>query len=206
MCDARTTSTSSRAAHPDCSGRVSADLRRHARTTQAFGPDTLTCFGGCAGGCCSGWSGRSVRNEREYWQQHIQAHQSSGSTQTAYCLRHGLHPKTYRSWRDHLRTEGGLVSNATGGGGAGAVEGVEELAYPFSHVGGVDDGNAVGRLATPVQRRIYTEAEKQRFVLAALRSGLPIERYARMSGLTPNALHRWKHKFAIHMGVLPECR
>ena len=53
------------------------------------------------------------------------------------------------------------------------------------------------------QRLRYTDEEKQQFVLSALRSGLPIERYARMSGLTPSALHRWKHKFAVHVGLLP---
>ena len=40
-------------------------------------------------------------------------------------------------------------------------------------------------------------------MVAALQSGLPIERYARMAGLTPSALHRWKHKFAIRIGILP---
>ena len=54
-----------------------------------------------------------------------------------------------------------------------------------------------------VQRQIYTDQEKQQFVVAALQSGLPIERYARMAGLTPSVLHRWKHKFAIRIGILP---
>ena len=151
------------------------------------------------------WERQVVRDEREYWHQHIQAHRQSGSTQTAYCLRHGLHPKTYRSWRRRLQREGALlsVSAPTGEVEAGVVEGVEELAYPFSRAGSANGSQAAGLVATPVQRRNYSDAEKQQFVLAAIQSGLPVERYARMSGLTPSALHRWKHKFAIRMGILP---
>ena len=83
------------------------------------------------------------------------------------------------------------------------MEGVEELAYPLHGAlpsGGADRAEIVDMV---VQRQRYTDEEKQQFVLAALQSGLPIERYARMSGLTPSALHRWKHKFAVHVGLLP---
>lgn len=50
-------------------------------------------------------------------------------------------------------------------------------------------------------RRRWSETEKQQAVLDALRSGLPIERFARQNGLTPSALHRWKHKFAQRVGA-----
>jgi len=71
----------------------------------------------CTGGFGSGRSCGSVWNERKYWQGHIQAQarRRSGSTQTAYCLRHELHPDTYRSWRDHLRINGALISTLTSG-------------------------------------------------------------------------------------------
>lgn len=141
-----------------------------------------------------------MRHEREYWRRHVLAHRQSGSTQASYCLRHGLHPKTYRSWHSRLKADGDLVPRPADEGEARAVEGVEELAYPLSrHI----DADTGGRSATVVQRQNYTDEEKQQFVVAALHSGLPIERYARMAGLTPSALHRWKHKFAIRIGILP---
>ena len=34
----------------------------------------------------------------------------------------------------------------------------------------------------------------------ALRSGLSIERFARMSGLTPSVLHRWKQDLTVYVG------
>ena len=70
------------------------------------------------------------------------------------------------------------------------MEGVEELAYPFLRPGGGDGAQASGAPVVPVQRQLYSDAEKRQFVMAALQSGLPIERYARMAGLTPSALHR----------------
>ena len=83
------------------------------------------------------------------------------------------------------------------------MEGVEGLAYPFLQPESGNGVQASGVPVVPVQRQVYSDAEKRQFVMAALQSGLPIERYARMAGLTPSALHRWKHKFAIRMGLLP---
>ena len=99
--------------------------------------------------------------------------------------------------------EGDLEPGSVASAGARSVEGIEELAYPLHEAfpsRGADRAKIVG---TVVQRQRYTDEEKQQFVLAALQSGLPIERYARMSGLTPSALHRWKHKFAVHVELLP---
>ena len=144
-----------------------------------------------------------MQHDRGYWQQHVLAHRCSRLTQSAYCLQHGLHPKTYRTWSRRLEAEGDLEPGWVAGVGARSVEGVEELAYPLHGaipVRGTDRAEIVGTVA---QRQRYTDEEKQQFVLAALQSGLPIERYARMSGLTPSALHRWKHRFAVHVGLLP---
>ncbi len=144
-----------------------------------------------------------MQHDRGYWQQHVLAHRRSRLTQSAYCLQHGLHPKTYRTWSRRLEAEGDLESGWVAGVGARPVEGVEELAYPLHGAipgRGADRAEIVGAVA---QRQRYTDEEKQQFVLAALQSGLPIERYARMSGLTPSALHRWKHRFAMHVGLLP---
>jgi transposase len=144
-----------------------------------------------------------VRHEREYWRRRILAHRQTDLTQTEYCLLHGLHPKTYRSWHHRLEAEGSLVSSVTGESGARVAEGVEDFASPLLQPGGTNTDGSVGMVGSVVRRQQYTDEEKQQFVVAALQSGLPIERYARMSGLTPSALHRWKHKFAIYMGILP---
>ncbi|MGI4746624.1 MAG: IS66 family insertion sequence element accessory protein TnpA [Janthinobacterium lividum] len=59
-----------------------------------------------------------MRHDREYWRRHVLAHRQTGSTQASYCLRHGLHPKTYRSWHRRLKTDGDLVPRPAGEGGA----------------------------------------------------------------------------------------
>ena len=64
------------------------------------------------------------------------------------------------------------------------MEGVEELAYPFLHPEGGDGVQASAALVVPVRRQLYSDAEERQFVMAALQSGLPIERYARMAGQT----------------------
>lgn len=144
-----------------------------------------------------------MQHDRGYWRQHVLAHRRSRLTQSAYCLQRGLHPKTYRTWSRRLEAEGDLELGSAAVAGSGLMEGVEELAYPLREVipdSGADRAKSVGTVA---QRQRYTDEEKQQFVMAALQSGLPIERYARMSGLTPSALHRWKHKFAVRVGLLP---
>ncbi len=78
------------------------------------------------------------------------------------------------------------------------MDGAEEFTYPLLPVSRTVRVDLVSSVA---QRQRYTVEERQQHVLAALRSGLPIERYARMAGLAPSALHRWKHKYAVHVGA-----
>lgn len=144
-----------------------------------------------------------MRHERDYWRRHILAHRRTDLTQTEYCHRHGLHPKTYRSWHHRLEAEGKLASDLTVEGEARAAKVGEDFASSLLQHGRANTDGSVGMVGSVVRRQQFTDDEKQQFVVAALQSGLPIERYTRMSGLTPSALHRWKHKFAIHMGIIP---
>ncbi len=126
------------------------------------------------------------------------AHRRSRLTQTAYCLQNGLHTKTYRTWCRKLEAEGVGEPLRTAAAGTRAMDGVEELAYPLLPASPSGRVELVGMVA---RRQRYTVEERQQHVLAALQSGLPIERYARMVGLTPSALHRWKHRYAVHIGA-----
>ena len=126
------------------------------------------------------------------------AHRRSRLTQTAYCLQKGLHTKTYRTWCRKLEAAGKVGPVRVSPAEAGAMEGIEELAYPLLPRSPSGGAELVGTVA---HRQRYTVEERQQHVLAALQSGLPIERYARMARLTSSALHRWKHKYAVHIGA-----
>ena len=52
----------------------------------------------------------------------------------------------------------------------------------------------------PRVRRKWTPEQRQQIVIDALRSGMSIERFARMSGLAPSVVHRWKHELAFRIG------
>ena len=137
-------------------------------------------------------------HDQEYWRQHVLAHRRSRLTQSAYCLQNGLHTKTYRTWCRKLEAadvEPHRVSRSR----ARVMERVEKLAYPLLPASPTGSVELVGTVA---QRQRYTVEERQQHVVATLQSGLPIERYARMTRLTPSALHRWKHKYAVHVEAL----
>ena len=144
-----------------------------------------------------------MQHDREYWRQHVLAHRRSGLTQIAYCLQNGLHTKTCRTWSRKTEMAGEVKLLRISGAGARAMQGAEELAYPLlSAFPGARTGQ-IELVGTVARRQRYTVEERQQHVLAALQSGLPIEHYARMAGLTPSALHRWKHKYGVPIGILP---
>jgi len=41
-------------------------------------------------------------DREQFWRTHVDSSRVSGETQKAYCERHGLTPKTFRSWRTRL--------------------------------------------------------------------------------------------------------
>ena len=62
-------------------------------------------------------------------------------------------------------------------------------------------------LTNPRFRRTWTPEQRQQIVIDALHSGMSINRFARVSGLTPSALYHWKHELAARVlqgrAVLP---
>lgn len=81
-------------------------------------------------------------------------------------------------------------------------EGTKTGFSPFST--GQPDQTLPGELLTNARsRRRWTpeqkQKQKQRIVLAALRSGMSLERFPRVSGLTPSVVHRWKHELATRL-------
>lgn len=146
-----------------------------------------------------------MRDRQKYWLEHVTAFRDSGETLKAYCERHGLIAKTFRSWRvrmDDNATTGSSVPQVDARLEGGNRERSEELLSP-SFPASRDQGRQqiIDLLTSRPVRRRWSLAEQQQAVLDALRSGLPIERYARLHGLTPSALHRWKHKFAQRIGA-----
>ena len=79
-----------------------------------------------------------------------------------------------------------------------AREGTKTDFSPFSP--GHPDRSLPGELLTNSRtRRRWTPEQKQQIVLAALRSGMSLERFSRVSGLTPSVVHRWKHELAARL-------
>ena len=146
-----------------------------------------------------------MRDRRKYWLGHVAAFRDSGETLKAYCEQQGLTTKTFRSWCSRLdadATPGSSVPQAGTLLEVGSRERSEEL-LSSSSPASRDQGRQqiIDLVTSRTVRRRWSLAEQQQAVLDALRSGLPIERYARLNGLTPSALHRWKHKFARPVGA-----
>jgi len=44
----------------------------------------------------------AVDNRKQFWIAHVEAFQATGGSQKHYCERHGLTPRTFRTWRTRI--------------------------------------------------------------------------------------------------------
>ena len=137
-------------------------------------------------------------DREQFWQTHVDACGMNGETQKAYCERHGIAPKTFRKWRARLAGAARVVAGEGKPHGGEVKGGAKELFSP-SFDDPSDRAQIVDLLTNPRFRRTWTEKEKQQIVIDALRSGMSINRFARLSGLTPSVLYHWKQELAVRV-------
>ncbi len=145
-------------------------------------------------------------DREQFWQAHVDACRVSGITQKAYCERNGITPKTFRIWRTRLAGTA-CATTIEGEPHRGEVRGGAKEFFSPSSDDPSDQAQLVDLLTNPRFRRTWTPEQRQQIVIDALRSGMSINRFARVSGLTPSALYHWKHELAAHVlqgrAVLP---
>lgn len=137
-------------------------------------------------------------DREQFWQTHVDACGMNGGTQKAYCERHGIAPKTFRKWRARLAGAAHVVA-AGGEPHGGEVKGGAKELFSPSFDGPSDRAQLMDLLTNPRFRRTWTAEEKQQIVIDALRSGMSINRFARLSGLTPSVLYHWKQELAVRV-------
>jgi len=143
-------------------------------------------------------------DREQFWQTHVDACRASGDTQKTYCERHGITPKTLRVWQARLAGAPARVATSDGEPHGGEAKGgAKEILSPSFGVPS-DRAQAMDLFTNPRVRRTWTLEQRQQIVIDALRSGLSIERFARMSGLTPSVVHRWKQELAVRVGHSPD--
>lgn len=134
----------------------------------------------------------------QFWVAHVEAFQATGDSQKHYCERHGLTPRTFRTWRTRIMGGAKPMAPVADRHAVEAREGTKTDFSPFFT--GHPDRPLPGELLTNSRtRRRWTPEQKQQIVLAALRSGMSLERFSRVSGLTPSVVHRWKHELATRV-------
>ena len=140
----------------------------------------------------------AVDDREQFWVAHMEAFKAAGGSQKHYCERHGLTPRTFRTWRTRIMGEAKPRAPVADGHAVEGREGTKTDFSPFS--AGYPDRPLPGELLTNSRtRRRWTPEQKQQIVLAALRSGMSLERFSRVSGLTPSVVHRWKHELATRL-------
>ena len=137
-------------------------------------------------------------DREQFWQTHVDACPVSGGTQKTYCERHGIAPKTFRKWRARLAGAARVIAADGEPFGDGVKGGAKELFSP-SFGDRSDRAQLVDLLTNPRVRRTWTLEQRQQIVIDALRSGMSIERFARMSGLTPSVVYRWRDELAVRV-------
>jgi len=143
-------------------------------------------------------------DREQFWRTHVDACRASGDTQKVYCERHGITPKTLRVWQARLTGAAARMITTDGEPHGGEARGgAEEIFSPSSGVSS-DRAQAMDLFTNPRVRRSWTLGQRRQIVIDALRSGMSIERFARMSGLTPSVVHRWKQELAVRVGHSPD--
>jgi len=137
-------------------------------------------------------------DREQFWQTHVDACPVSGETQKTYCERHGISPKTFRKWRGRLAGAAHVIA-ADGEPLGGEVKGGAKELFSPSFEDPLDRAQLVDLLTNPRCRRTWTLEQRQQIVIDALRSGMSIERFARMSGLTPSVVYRWRDELATRV-------
>ena len=140
-------------------------------------------------------------NREEVWRDRLVLFAESGLTQTAFCSQHGLSAKALRLWARRLgfvwpppikasapdRTSGERAKEFSGSSRA-------DLAIPV--------GDLKSLLAVRV-RKTWTPEESLALLVDARQSGMSLDRYAKMNGLTPSMLYRWQKQFADQIAECP---
>ncbi len=137
-------------------------------------------------------------DREQFWQTHVDACRVGRETQKAYCERHGIGPKTFRKWRARLAGAAHVIAADGKPHGDEAKGGAKELFSP-SFGDPSDRTQVMDLLTNPRCRRTWTLEQRQQIVIDALRSGMSIERFARMSGLTPSVVYRWRDELAVRV-------
>ena len=138
-------------------------------------------------------------DREQLWQTHVDACRASGDTQKTYCERHGITPKILRVWQAWLAGAPARVATTDGEPHEGeAGEGAKEILSPSFGIPS-DRAQAMDLFTNPRVRRTWTLEQRQQIVIDALRSGMSIERFARMSGLTPSVVYRWRDELAVRV-------
>ncbi len=143
-------------------------------------------------------------DREQFWQTHVDACRASGDTQKTYCERHGITPKTLRTWQARLAGAPARVATTDGDPHEGEAKGGAKEIFSPSFGVPSDRAQAMDLFTNPRVRRTWTLEQRQQIVIDVLRSGLSIERFARMSGLTPSVVHRWKQELAVRVGHSPD--
>ncbi|CAI9120022.1 IS66 family insertion sequence element accessory protein TnpA, partial [Brytella acorum] len=142
-----------------------------------------------------------MMNREEIWRDRLVQFAESGLTQTAFCSRHGLSAKALRLWARRLgfvwppQIKASAPDRTSG-----------ERAKEFS-------GSSKTDLAIPVEdlksllavrlRKTWTPEESLALLVDARQSGMSLDRYAKMNGLTPSMLYRWQKQFADQIAECP---
>lgn len=141
-----------------------------------------------------------MSDREQIWRERLMLFAESGLTQRAFCDRHGLSAKAMRLWARRL---GFLwpphkVVPPVGASGKRAKEfsgsPEKDLAIP---VGGLENLLAI-RL-----RKTWTSEERLALLGEALQSGMSLDAYAKMNGLAPSVLYRWRKQFADQLAECP---
>lgn len=141
----------------------------------------------------------------EFWSGHIAAQLASGSTQRAYCERHGLQPRNFRRWAQRSQGRDEVAAPP-----AAPVE-VEATAAEVAPRPGADARTSTRTegvslpapvaevLVGPERRRRWTTEQKLELVMQTLAPGASLSLVARRYGVHSSVLFRWRRRFATRV-------
>lgn len=140
-------------------------------------------------------------NRDEVWRDRLVLFAESGLTQTAFCSHHGLSAKALRLWARRLGFVWPPPIKASAPDGTSRERAKEFSGSPRADLA-IPVGDLKSLLAVRV-RKTWTPEESLALLVDARQSGMSLDRYAKMNGLTPSMLYRWQKQFADQIAECP---
>lgn len=136
---------------------------------------------------------QNLQTERaNWWREHIDGWKKSDLSQRAYCRANGLHPKSFSRWRRWFKEEEAVAERKLR---HRQWQRDRPSASPRTNPRTMSSEGPLLGVPQVKRRRQFPDLLKRQIVEETLRPGTTVSAVARLYGVTPPCVFRWRKQF-----------